>query len=624
MAIRDTPVEAPPLEPSAASSLAEPASRLNGRVSITVTLATAIGLLVLISVGGVLGLGIWIAKENTFSLLSRNANQSITAGVHQVEQHLWPAEYQTRFIAERVARREVNPSDSDRFGLMLVGSLAAAPQIAAILYIDTDLQAFTVGRAPDGRVGLEFVDYSNDPPIQGAMRLARDGPHWGPPTWRDRYGQTYLNYTYPIVRDGEFLGAVLAVVTVSQMSSFVSGVELEAEGKRFILYSDEFVLAHPLLIDGYAGGSNEHPLPTLEGFADPVLAAIWNTEGRYDLQLDLPGHTEGHVMQVGGHEYVFLYQRIEGFGPLPLTVGAYFEAADVSAEVERMMMAFIVGVGALLVSLLAAVFVGKRIAKPIVRFSGAAAQIRDLEIAKVRPLPGSVFRELNDQSIAFNAMLRALRWFELYVPRSIVERLIRRGSLSESISDAREITVMFTDIAGFSAASEGMTAPEVAAFVNRHFSLLAACIEAEDGTVDKFIGDSVMAFWGAPEHQPDAAARACRAALNIRDAIREDNLRRLASGEPAVRLRIGIHTGTATVGNIGAPGRLNYTIIGDAVNIGQRLEQLGKEVGAPGAEVTILISADTARQLDEGFAPVSAGSYRLKGRAGEVEVFELR
>jgi class 3 adenylate cyclase len=211
------------------------------------------------------------------------------------------------------------------------------------------------------------------------------------------------------------------------------------------------------------------------------------------------------------------------------------------------------------------------------------------------------------------------------VPRSIVSRLIRHGSLADTISDSREVTVLFTDVAGFSALSEGMSAPEVAAFVNEHFSLLAGCIEAEGGTVDKFMGDAVMAFWGAPESQPDAPARACRAALAIAAALRADNAARAQHGEPPVRLRIGVHSGPATVGNIGAPGRLNFTIIGDTVNVGERLEQLGKELYPLGTEVAILISGETARGLGPAFLPrpLAAGSHRLKGRAGEVAVFKL-
>jgi adenylate cyclase len=235
-----------------------------------------------------------------------------------------------------------------------------------------------------------------------------------------------------------------------------------------------------------------------------------------------------------------------------------------------------------------------------------------------------MFRELNDQSIAFNTMLRALRWFEQYVPRKIVEHLIRHGEIQDTNSDAQEITVLFTDVAGFSTISEDMSAPEVAAFVNHHFSLVVGCIEAEGGTVDKFMGDAVMAFWGGHSDAIESSAqKACRAALAISKAMLDDNRQRQTKGLSMVGIRIGIHTGMATVGNIGAPGRLNYTVIGDTVNVGQRLEQLGKELYSQSNEISILISGPTARHLDSSFNPVSAGNYKLKGRVGEIEVFEL-
>jgi len=191
-----------------------------------------------------------------------------------------------------------------------------------------------------------------------------------------------------------------------------------------------------------------------------VLAAIWRDEGRYELeQMELPQDTDGHSIQTDDGKYVFVYRSVSGFGPLPLTVGAYFRTSDVGKEVERMIMALIAGVAALLLSLVAAVIDGRRIARPIVCFLSAAGRIRDLDISQVEELSPSIFRELNEQSNSFNAMLRALRWFELYVPRKIVESLIRRGSAEESISGTREITVMFTNIAGFSSASEGMRRP---------------------------------------------------------------------------------------------------------------------------------------------------------------------
>src|SRR5204863_7956215 len=138
-------------------------------------------------------------------------------------------------------------------------------------------------------------------------------------------------------------------------------------------------------------------------------------------------------------------------------------------------------------------------------------------------------------------------------------------------------------------------------------------------TVDKYIGDSVMAFWGAPAMQTDHAVRACRAAKAIAAILREDNERRAAKDLKPVRLRIGIHTGPAVVGNVGAPGRINYTLIGDTVNTAQRLEQLGKEV-ASDRDVIVLASAATAAKLPADIAREALGKRLLRG-IGEVEIY---
>ena len=599
---------------------------LQGRVSITITLATAIGLLVFITAGSVLGVGIWLAQKNTFSLLSQNADTAISAAVTQIEQHLKPAEHQARFVAEMLGRGEIDPDDRVHLGAVLTGALAAAPQVQAIMYIDRDLTSFAAGRKEGvSDVQLNTFDYSKDPVIQGAMAAIDSRASWGPPVYREPWEQTYLNLAHPVAVGGRPAGAIVAVVTVEQLSRFVSAMGADQEGEPFILYGRDHVIAHSRLADGYAGRvSVASPLPTLQTNGDPILARIWQTEDRYDLtRFVLPENTEGHVVQFDDDEFIYMFRRLEGYGPESLLVGAYFRGSNTGEEVQRMIYALIAGIAALVLSLIAAVVVGNRIARPIVQFSEASGRIRDLEISEVKNLPGSIFRELNEQSRAFNAMLGALRWFELYVPRKVVERLVKRGAATEALSDARDVTVMFTDIVGFSSVSEDMAPADVAAFVNAHFSAIVDCVEAEDGTVDKFIGDSVMAFWGAPDEQPDAAARACRSARAIAARVRADNAERIARGEAPVRMRIGIHSGTVTVGNIGAPGRLNYTIIGDSVNIGQRLEQLGKELGEADADVVVLMSGDTAAGLGDAFTLAAAGRYHVKGRVGEVEVFRL-
>ena len=610
-----------PIQPG--ESEAPASTRWNGRLSITVTLATAISCLVLVSVGGVLGVGLWLAGKNTLALMSANANQSIANMVDRIERHLLPAEDQARFIAERIESGEFDPEDRTTFARLLTGGLAGVPQIESVSFSDTGLKTFFAARYEGGRIELGELDHSDDPRYREYLATIPEEPHWVPPYWIVRHGGTYFSRVHPVRRDGSFLGAAAATASIRALSAYVRKVGEGGPGTRFVLYGRERVLAHPFMADGYPGLSLDNPLPHLTGFRDPVLAAIWREEERSDLIISLAQGTSGHSLRVDGKDHVSLFRRLHGFGPEPLTVGVHFRGEDVGAELRRMTVSLMVGIGALVVSIIAAVLLGRRIARPIVRFSAAAGQVRELNIGEIGDLPGSAFRELDQQARAFNAMLRALHWFELYIPRKIVERLVKRGDIEDTISSVCDITVMFTDIAGFSSVAEHLSAPEVAALVNRHFEIVAGCIEAEEGTVDKFIGDSVMAFWGAPEAQDDAAERACRAALAIADGIRAENARRRARGEAPLGIRIGIHTGNATVGNIGAPGRINYTIIGDAVNVGQRLEQLGKTLCPAGSETAILVSGTTASELGPDFHPAPAGTHAVKGRAGEIDVFTL-
>jgi class 3 adenylate cyclase len=249
--------------------------------------------------------------------------------------------------------------------------------------------------------------------------------------------------------------------------------------------------------------------------------------------------------------------------------------------------------------------------------------VGDLRIGEVKPLPGSRIRELDEQARAFNSMTRALRWFEAYVPKPLARHLLKSGDTRDVESEQRHLTVMFTDIAGFSTASQAKSAAAVADYLNRHFGIVNACIEAEGGIVDKYIGDSVMAFWGAPEKLKNRAERACRAALAIRAAIERDNAECRARGTPETRMRIGIHSGDATVGNIGSAARINYTIIGDMVNVGQRIEQLAKVLAPKGGAVAILVSETTRADLGPDLSPRPLGRHKLRGREGEMEIFAL-
>jgi class 3 adenylate cyclase len=241
----------------------------------------------------------------------------------------------------------------------------------------------------------------------------------------------------------------------------------------------------------------------------------------------------------------------------------------------------------------------------------------------------SPFREINDTANAFNALVEALRALGRYVPRSLVRVAIQGAGSGPLEPMERQVSVLFTDIVGFTALAQAMTAPDVAKLLNEHLSVIGGAIDAEAGTIDKFIGDSMMAFWGAPEPCADHARRACRTAARIERLVEDANRDRRAEGKPPIRVRVGIHTGLVVVGDIGTPTRVNYTIIGDVVNAAERLEELARGVCDPIVEVCTLISEETARYLHDedvrdDFALEPLGPHRLRGRDEPTIVFRLR
>jgi adenylate cyclase len=216
-------------------------------------------------------------------------------------------------------------------------------------------------------------------------------------------------------------------------------------------------------------------------------------------------------------------------------------------------------------------------------------------------------------------MVQGLRWLQTYVPRKLVQRLI--GATGAPAVEARQadLTVMFTDIVGFTAQSEKMPPAKVAEMLNDHFEMVNGCIEAELGTLDKYIGDAAMAFWGAPEPIPDHAARACRAALAIAEATRKGIGR---EPEATAHLKIAIHTGPLIVGNIGARTRMNYTIIGDTVNVCSRIEEIAGSL-ADHEPVTILVSGEVVSAAGSSFIFEPLGDRTIKGRKQTVSIWRL-
>ncbi len=185
--------------------------------------------------------------------------------------------------------------------------------------------------------------------------------------------------------------------------------------------------------------------------------------------------------------------------------------------------------------------------------------------------------------------------------------------------EKREMTVMFSDIRGFTTLSERMSAEVLSTFINEYLSPMTDIVFEEKGTLDKYIGDAVMAFWNAPLDQPDHALRACRAAVKMLEKLEDLKAGWRAKGYPELEIGIGINSGPMVVGNMGSDVRVDYTVLGDSVNLGSRLEGTNKEY-----DTRIIISESTWSMAKDEIISRRLGAVRVKGKKVPVGIYELR
>ena len=249
----------------------------------------------------------------------------------------------------------------------------------------------------------------------------------------------------------------------------------------------------------------------------------------------------------------------------------------------------------------------------------------NLELNSDYKIGSGWIRDINQVSEATNRLNQAMDSFARYLPREVVRLLLREGKQAELGGCTENIAVMFTDIQDFTTYTESINAKRLFGYLNEYFTALSQCVTEHNGTIDKYIGDSIMAMWGMPAKLENPCEEACESALAIRTA--SNRLRDLWTfrSEPLIfNTRIGLHFGEAIIGNVGASERFNYTIIGDTVNLASRLEGTNKAYGT-----TIIVSEDVIDQLkkekaDYKFCFRMLGRVNVKGKLHQTIIYELQ
>lgn len=244
-------------------------------------------------------------------------------------------------------------------------------------------------------------------------------------------------------------------------------------------------------------------------------------------------------------------------------------------------------------------------------------KIKNFELDGVIKIPAKL-EELRGLVEAMDAMKIGLRSFRKYIPAELVQQLIRKGEEIDASGERQRLTIFFSDIADFSTISEKLTPNELSSQISEYLTEMTTIILKHGGTVDKYIGDSIMAFWGAPNKTLDHATQACLAAIECNARLKILAQEWSSQGRPAFRARIGLNTGDVVVGNIGSNQRLSYTAMGDPVNLASRLEGLNKEYAT-----SIIISQSVLNELPDEFVYRLLDIVVVKGKTEPVPIYEL-
>ena len=309
------------------------------------------------------------------------------------------------------------------------------------------------------------------------------------------------------------------------------------------------------------------------------------------------------------------------FSPLGFddwVVATVIPAGDFLATIERNAKLLLAALGlmTLVIASLAILSANRLIGAPLLCIVGQLKHIESFELDAITRM-SSPLRELDNLSAALTQMSRGLASFQKYIPTALVRTLVARGVEARPGGRQQVLTVLFTDIAGFTGLSERL-GDAIVPVLSDYLELASAAISARNGTIDKFIGDAVMAFWGAPTPNDRHAIDACAAALEFRHHLGQRCIERAGEGGVPLCIRVGINTGRMLVGNIGSSQRLSYTVIGDAVNVASRLEALNKRYGTE-----ILIGEDTRAAAGDAVLLRRLDWVAVYGRTQGLAVYEL-
>jgi class 3 adenylate cyclase len=443
--------------------------------------------------------------------------------------------------------------------------------------------------------------------VRRSLALAVTDPFINPDT-----GHPVIALGYPIMVQENFVGVASAHITFRGLSELLA--RHKASPNSITVIADEHgeLLAHPVPTKSVQVADGRLQVTSWADVDDPQIVEA--VHRRAAGSPDRFNFTLGHE----GTEYVALFSKFPTGSGKTWQVLVVTPTADFVGELERtnrlliwLMLAVVVAESTLIY-----VMAG-RVSNPIELVSQAMRRIRSLSFGEQMP-PRSRIREIAELQHAARLLANALRSFAMFAPIGIVRDLIESGRPIAPGVEQRFMTILFADVESFTTIAEQLSSQELSEQTSHYFETVTSAVAEEGGTIDKFIGDCVMALWGAPTVMEDHVFRACVAALRASRRMERLNASWAAEGRKEMRVRIGIHCDTVVVGNVGSRARLSYTVMGDGVNVASRIEGLNKQFGT-----SICISQNVYDRVSDRIVGRALGRVSVKGRKTEITVYEL-
>lgn len=482
----------------------------------------------------------------------------------------------------------------------------------------------------EGPLPPEARDY--DPrtrPFYTEPRL--DRIHWTDPYYffvtKDAGMTASLKWRDPKTGDERLIAFDLLLM---DLSHFTAGLRPTDDGRVFVLHSDGSILGLPANSrwpePDQVRHTLRHPAERLGGDTVADQAATLSTpeelrlpvvDAAYQAWRGLDQHDVGHFeFSHGGQPWWGGFRPFE-VGHQTLWIGVVVPERDFLAQAteQRNIVIALSGI-ALLVAIVMTGVLARRYSRPLEQLAAQSARVRELNLTQETDVQ-SPLREVAELAQANAQMVTALESFSRYVPMDLVRQLMRRGEVARIGGRDAELTILFTDVAGFTSVSERMSPQQLTDHMAEYFEVMLEELHREYATVDKFVGDAIVAFWGAPEPDPEQAQHALRAVLRCRDRLGERNDEWERRGLPALPTRFGLNAGPAVVGNVGSPDRLNYTVLGDTVNMASRLEALNERYGT-----TVLATERVVEAAGPEFAWRLIDRVAVKGKTEAIAIYE--